>query len=122
MNTKKKLNQIRLRRKSRARVKLFGTALKPRLSIFRSNKQSYAQLIDDETHKTLVSASTAEIKKHDKNTKNAKVKAGEELGKLVAEKALKAGVKQAIFDRGDKKFHGRVKAAAEGARSAGLKI
>lgn len=122
MSRKKQLNQIRLRRKNRTRVKLFGTAQKPRLSVFRSNKQICVQLIDDEVGKTLVSASTAEVKKHDKSAKNSKVKAAEELGKLIAEKALRAGIKQAIFDRGDKKFHGRVKAVAEGVRSAGLKV
>lgn len=122
MNKKKRLNQIRERRKSRTRIRILGTALKPRLSVFRSNRQSYAQLIDDEESKTLISASTKDVKKSDVSGGSLKVNLARALGKLIAEEAEKAGIKTAIFDRGDKRYHGRVKAVAEGAREAGLKI
>lgn len=116
--TKSHLNLIQ-RRKSRTRAKIFGTAEKPRLSVFRSNRYSYVQLIDDQEKKTLASASTKEISA--KEAKN-KIKQAELLGELVAQKALELKIKTAVFDRGAYKFHGRVKAIAEAARKAGLKI
>ena len=112
---KKNLN--RTRRKNRSRAPLFGTAEKPRLSVFRSNRFTYAQLIDDAKGNTLAAASTQELNKKGKKTELAK-----DLGKLIAEKAKKAGVKSAVFNRSFYKYHGRVKAVAEGAREAGLKI
>ena len=117
MNKAKKENLKRIFRKARNRAKIFGTAEKPRLSIFRSNKHTYAQLIDDEKMKTLISASTKELKSKAKKTEQES-----ELGKLLAEKTLKLGVKQAVFNKGPYKYHGRVKAVAEGAREKGLKI
>jgi len=113
----KKLNLIRARRAKRVRAKIKGTKTKPRLSVFRSNRQIYVQLIDDNAQKTLVSASSLEIKKPLKKTE-----AAEKVGELIAERALKAGIKEAIFDRGAYKYHGRVKAVAEAARKKGLKL
>ncbi len=104
-------------RKHRARAKISGTAEKPRLTVFRSNKYTYAQLIDDAKGHTVASASTLEITAKGKKTELAK-----SLGALIAEKAKKAGIKTAVFNRSLYKYHGRVKAVAEGAREGGLKI
>ncbi|MEK7553316.1 MAG: 50S ribosomal protein L18 [Patescibacteria group bacterium] len=111
MNKKKLLNKIRERRKTRVRAKIKGTPEKPRFSIFKSNRYIYAQLIDDSTGKTLVSASKV-------SSKDASASLGEIIGKKSSEK----GIKSAIFDRGDYKYHGRVKVIADAARKAGLKI
>lgn len=124
---KKQLNAIRLRRKTRARSKIFGIENKPRLSVFRSNKSIYVQLIDDLNGKTLASASTAEIKTSgykgaDKQQTANKIKLAEQLGELIAKKALEKNIKSAVFSRGNYAYHGRVKAVAEGARKGGLKI
>lgn len=107
----------RLRRKVRVRAKIDGNAQKPRLSVFRSNVAMYLQLIDDVSGKTLASASTAEVKLKDKKTT-----VSFELGKLLAKKAIDKGLSEAVFDRNGYKYHGRVKAAAEGAREGGLKF
>jgi large subunit ribosomal protein L18 len=117
MNKQKLLNQTRLRRKERARVKIFGTPERPRLSVFRSNQRSYAQLIDDRKGVTLANASTPESKKRINKVESAK-----QLGELIAQEALKKGIKKAVFDRGRYKYHGRVKAVAEGAKTAGLEF
>ncbi|MBI5401339.1 50S ribosomal protein L18 [Candidatus Wolfebacteria bacterium] len=114
----KKLNQTRLRRKARTKAKIFGTQEKPRLSVFRSNLYTYAQLIDDLNGKTLASASTKEVKAKNKN----KIQEAETLGELIAKKAIEKKIDTAIFNRGGYAYHGRVKAVAEGARKAGLKI
>lgn len=111
---KKTINQTQ--RAKRTRSKLFGTSTRPRLSVFRSNKYIYAQLINDTDAKTLTSAST--VKAKEKNNIEAATKAGE----AIAAYALKNKIKQAIFDRGSYKYHGQVKAVAEGAKSAGLII
>ncbi len=105
------------RRKVRNRAKIFGTAEKPRLSVFRSNKYTSAQLIDDEKGVTLVSVSTRELKGSGNKSKQAKA-----LGELVGQKAVKLGIKQAVFNKGPYLFHGRVKSVAEGARESGLKV
>ena len=112
MNFKKALNRIRLRRKKRSRAKIFGVADKPRLSVFRSNRDVYVQLINDKEGKTIVSASTKEIG----------VGPTELVGELIAKKALEKGVKKAVFDKSWYKYHGRVKAVAEGARKGGLQF
>lgn len=104
-------------RKNRSRAKIFGTAEKPRLAVFRSNKYTYVQLIDDAKGQTLVAASTKELNKRGKKVELAKL-----LGNLIAEKAKKTGVKSAILNRSFYKYHGRIKAVAEGARESGLKI
>jgi len=108
----------RIRRKKRTRAKIFGTAKRPRMSIFRSLNHISVQLIDDEKSKTIVVATDKEIKS--KKSKGVEVAA--ELGKLVGEKTIKAGIKEVLFDRSSYKYHGRVKALAEAARKAGLKF
>lgn len=120
------INQKTARRKNRVRAGIFGTAQKPRLSVFRSNRYTYAQLIDDAAGKTILSASTifsdpAAAKKKEKKAAGKRLQPAE-LGELLAKKAAEKGIKQAVFDRGAYKFHGRVKAVAEGAKKAGLKV
>ncbi len=112
---------VKIRKAARNRAKLHGTATQPRLSVFRSNKYLHAQLIDDNAGKTLVSASTR-ASEAGKGAKNAKIMLAEVLGQSIAKKAVEKGIKKAIFDRGSYKYHGRVKALAEGARAGGLKI
>ncbi len=116
MNQFKKSNQIRARRANRTRARIKSVTERPRLSVFRSNTNIYAQIINDATGKTLVSASSLELK--DKKTKKADI--AKIVGKTLAEKALKAGVKAVAFDRGAYRYHGRVKALAEAAREGGL--
>ena len=120
MNKRKNLNKIRIRRGVRARAKILGTVEKPRLSVFRSNRYVYAQLIDDEKGHTMASVSAIEIKKS--AGKDAKTAQAEHVGEKLAQKAVAAGVKKAVFDRGSYKYHGRIKAVAEGARKGGLTI
>jgi large subunit ribosomal protein L18 len=108
----------RARRHKRIRAKINGTAECPRFSVFRSNRGMFLQLIDDEAGKTLVSAFTKEIKK----TKVNKTEMAAELGKLLAQKAVAKKIARAVFDKGAYKFHGRIKAVAEGARAGGLKF
>ncbi len=124
MGLKKSLNEIRERRKKRARAKIFGVLERPRLSVFRSNRYTYGQLIDDEARKTLVSASTRELLSSGKTRlpKQPKQNLAEKLGELIAKKAAEKNIKKAVFDRGLCKYHGRVKAVAEGARKEGLQI
>jgi len=107
----------KLKRVARTRAKLFGTSIRPRLAVFRSNRFIYAQLIDDVSGKTLAAASSADMK-----GKKAKIDAAKFVGEAVAKKAEKLGVKSAILDRRSYRYHGRVKALAEAARVAGLKI
>ncbi len=121
-NQKKKLNKTRECRKRRTRAKIFGTSDKPRLSVFRSNRYVYAQLIDDSVGKTIVGVSTRELEKSKGKEKNSKVILSGQLGELIAQKALEKGVKKAVFDRGNYKYHGRTKAVAEGARKGGLQF
>ena len=108
----------RQRIRFRIRKSISGTATNPRLSVFRSNKEIYAQLIDDVNGVTLLAASSRE-KEIGKGTN---VEIATAVGKLVAEKALKAGVETVKFDRGGYLYHGRIKSLAEGARAAGLKF
>ena len=106
----------------RVRTKVEGTAERPRLSVYRSLDHIYAQVIDDRSHKTLVSASSVdgESKKNLKGGGN--IAAAKVIGKLVAERAKAAGVNKVVFDRGGYKYHGRVKALADAAREAGLQF
>jgi large subunit ribosomal protein L18 len=113
----KDINKIRIQRKARDRAKIFGTAEKPRFSVFRSSRYTYAQLIDDMDGKTLVSASTKELKEKGKKSELA-----EKLGELISKKAIEKGIKKAVFNRGSYKYHGRIKAVAEGARKGGLQL
>jgi len=108
----------KIRRVNRDRVGIRET--RPRLSVFRSGKQIYAQIIDDLNGKTLAAASTLEKPLKEKLKSGANKDAATEVGKLVAERAKKAGVSKVVFDRGRYVYHGRVKALAEGAREGGL--
>ncbi len=117
MDKQKNKQQIRTRRHERIRAKVFGTAVRPRLSVYRSLSHISAQLIDDEASRTLVSVSDQEVKSG--KTKTEKSFAA---GKLLAEKALSKKIGEAVFDKGFFKYHGRVKALADGAREGGLKI
>lgn len=103
-------------RRKRIRAKIHGTAERPRLSVFRSNAHIYAQLIDDENGVTLAAANDM---KAEKGTKTESAKA---VGQELADKAKKAKISHCVFDRGGYKYHGRVKALAEGAREAGLQF
>jgi large subunit ribosomal protein L18 len=104
--------------KRRIRKKITGTSLMPRLSVFRSNKQIYAQIIDDSTGKTLISASSF----NNKTAKGTKIQQAAVVGKEVAQKAIKAGIDKAVFDRNGYLYHGRVKSLADSARESGLKL
>lgn len=106
----------RLRRQARGRKKIAGTSERPRLVVFRSSRHISAQVIDDATGVTLASASSLELRK-ETGDKSAKAK---EVGKLVAERAKKAGVDAVVFDRAGNKYHGRIAALADSAREAGL--
>src|SRR5210317_1119844 len=110
----------RQRIKNRIRKVVSGTEARPRLSVFRSNKEIYAQIVDDVTGKTISAASSRD--KDISSTKGTKTEIATLVGKSVAEKALKAGVETIAFDRGGYLYHGRVKSLAEGAREAGLKF
>ena len=120
MKSRKLLNKKRIRREIRTRARIFGSAEKPRLTVFRSNKFIYAQIIDDEKSRTIASASYKDLDTAGK--KKNKTEAAKLLGETIAKKAEKLGIKQAVFDRRSYKYHGRIKALAEGARSGGLKI
>ncbi|MFO7292696.1 MAG: 50S ribosomal protein L18 [Actinomycetes bacterium] len=109
----------RARRHQRIRRKIHGTAERPRLAVFRSNRYIYAQLIDDDKGHTLAAASSLEKGLRDKTLT---VETAAEVGKLLGERAKQAGVSRAVFDRAGYKFHGRVKALAEAAREAGLEF
>jgi len=113
-------NASREKRHLRIRQTLKGTAEKPRLSVFRSNSQIYAQIIDDVTGKTLCSASS--LDKELKLANGSNVAAATEVGTLVAKRALALKIESVVFDRGGYLFHGRVKALADAARAAGLKF
>jgi len=122
MNNSKDKLKARIRRHNRVRAKISGTATRPRLSVFRSNKDIYVQLIDDDAGKTMISANSKEIKKPEAKDMTRKVSLSFLLGKVIAEKAVKEKISEAVYDRGGYKYHGRVKAVAEGAREGGLKI
>lgn len=116
MNINKIRNRRRNRRKRGIRKRVFGTPTCPRLSVYRSQKHIYAQLIDDIDGKTLVAANTAA------NETGNNTAAATEVGKALAEKAKQAGITTAAFDRNGFRYHGRVKALADGAREGGLKF
>lgn len=112
----------RQRRHRRVRAKISGTPERPRLNVFRSLDHIYAQVIDDMAGHTLVSASSIDRELQDKVTGKAKLEAAKMVGELVAQRAQAAGIQEVVFDRGGYKYHGRVKALADGAREAGLKF
>ncbi len=119
MVNKQDSNKARLHRHKRVRGKINGTAERPRLNVFRSTSNIYAQLIDDEKGVTLASASTLdkEFNGYGGNKEAAKI-----VGNLIAKRALEKGVSEVVFDRGGYVFHGRVKELADGAREGGLKF
>lgn len=121
MINKKPRNDMRKKRHLRIRKTLVGTALRPRLSVFRSNKHISAQLIDDVNGVTLVSASTVGNDQVEASLAG-NVKGAEVIGKMIAEKALEKDIKKVVFDRSGYLYHGRVKALAESARAAGLEF
>jgi large subunit ribosomal protein L18 len=114
------IKRAQLRRKYHVRERVIGTPDRPRLSVFRSNRHIYAQIIDDVAGVTLVSASTRAKGLRNQFSKTADKKAAEIIGEAVAKQALSVGIKCVCFDRNRYKYHGRVKALAEGARKAGL--
>ncbi len=116
MVNKKSSNKARQKRHLRIRKKVSGTALRPRLSVFRSLKNIYAQVIDDVTGVTIVSASSLDIEN------GGNVDAAKEVGKLIAERAKAKGIDSVVFDRSGYIYHGRVAALAEGAREGGLEF
>ena len=113
-------NQRRTRLRNRIRKIVSGTEARPRLSVFRSNKEIYAQIVDDVTGNTIVAASSRD--KDISKAKGNKSEIATLVGKSIGEKAIKAGVETISFDRGGYLYHGRVKSLAEGAREAGLKF
>lgn len=110
------------RRQRRVRGKVSGTAERPRLRVTRSNANIYAQLIDDLSGTTLVAASSIDPELRSKMSNGSNIDAAKAVGELVGRKALDAGIKTVVFDRGGQLYHGRVKSLAEGARSAGLEF
>ncbi|MFH1232697.1 MAG: 50S ribosomal protein L18 [Patescibacteria group bacterium] len=115
MNKQKEKQSKRVRRQHKIRIKITGTAERPRLSVFRSNKGMQAQLIDDLVGKTLAGVDIKEIKSVGQKTQKSF-----ELGKLLATKAVAKSISKVVFDRGGYKYHGRIKALADGAREGGL--
>ncbi|PWU67457.1 MULTISPECIES: 50S ribosomal protein L18 [Gracilibacillus] len=120
MITKPDKNDVRKKRHLRIRKNLFGTAERPRLNVFRSNKHIYAQLIDDVNNVTVASASTVDKELSLEATGN--VEAAQKVGELLAKRALDNGYKNVVFDRGGYLYHGRVKSLADAAREAGLEF
>lgn len=119
MINKKDTNIGRLKRHKRVRGKISGTAARPRLCVYRSNSNIYAQVIDDVAGKTLVSASTLE---KDFGGNGGNKEAARKIGNLVAKRALEQGIETVVFDRGGYIYHGRVQELADGAREGGLKF
>lgn len=122
MLTKNDRQEMRRKRHIRVRKKVSGTALKPRMAVFRSEKHIYVQLIDDLKSQTLVASSTLDPMVKQQLTKTWNKAAAKTVGKMVAQKALEKGITEVTFDRGGLKYHGRIKELADGAREAGLKF
>jgi large subunit ribosomal protein L18 len=120
---KLKAKQAKLeRRQRRVRAKVTGTAARPRLRVTRTNTHIYAQVIDDVAGATLVAASTVDPQVRGELKNGSNIDAAKAVGEAVGRKAVDAGIKQVVFDRGGRIYHGRVKALADGARSAGLEF
>ncbi|HEX6208223.1 MAG TPA: 50S ribosomal protein L18 [Actinomycetota bacterium] len=115
-----KTRAARMRRHRRVRKRITGTAERPRLAVYRSNRHVYAQLVDDVSGRTLASASSLEPEVREGGT--GKTEVAKVVGGLIAGRAKEAGIERAVFDRGGFLFHGRVAAVAEGAREGGLQI
>nr|WP_263323873.1 50S ribosomal protein L18 [Neobacillus sp. Marseille-Q6967] len=120
MITKQDKNATRKKRHARVRAKLSGTAARPRLNVFRSNKHIYAQLIDDMSGVTLASASTMDKEFNLESSSN--VEAAKLVGELVAKRAVEKGISSVVFDRGGYLYHGRIQALADAARENGLQF
>lgn len=114
--------EARVRRQRRVRNKIVGTAERPRLNVFRSLTQTYAQLIDDSVGRTVAAASTLEAEARPAAGEGTKTEQAKVVGRLIAERALAHGIRQVVFDRGGYRYHGRVQALAEAARQAGLEF
>jgi large subunit ribosomal protein L18 len=112
----------RERRHRRVRARVHGTPERPRLSVFRSLQHIYAQVIDDAVGSTILSASTVDAEIAERVAKLSKTEQAKLVGEVLAKRALEKGVKQVVFDRGGYKYHGRVKALADGARAAGMEF
>ena len=119
LNLRKK---ARLKRKKRIRKKLFGTQQRPRLSVFRSSKHIYAQVIDDTLGHTLTTASSMEEAVKEQPKFDNKIAMANFVGKLLGERTIEKGINQVVFDRNGFLYHGRVKAVSDGAREAGLEF
>ncbi len=115
-------SKVRVKKHKKVRNKIFGTADRPRLAVFRSNAHMYAQLIDDDAAKTLASASTVQKAISSSLEKTNNVEAAAAVGTEIAKKALAAGITEVVFDRGGYIYHGKVKALADAAREEGLKF
>ncbi|MDR7419466.1 MAG: 50S ribosomal protein L18 [Armatimonadota bacterium] len=122
MHTRPDRNALRQRRHARARRRLSGSASRPRLSVFRSLKQIYAQVIDDETGRTLVAASTLDGEVRPRIAGKKKSEAAAVVGEVLAQRARARGITAVVFDRGGYLYHGRVRALADAARAAGLQF
>lgn len=122
MISKKSRTQVREKKHMKLRNRFSGTAERPRLAVYRSNMHIYAQIIDDDAQKTLVSASTVQKDIKAELEKTNDVAAAAYVGKVIAERAAEAGIKEVVFDRGGYIYHGKVKALAEAAREAGLEF
>ena len=122
MIKKESRSAIRIKKHLRVRNRFSGTAERPRLAVFRSNNHMYAQIIDDTVGNTLVSASTVQKDVKDKLEKTNDVAAAAYLGKVIAQKALDAGIKEVVFDRGGFIYQGKIQALADAAREAGLEF
>jgi large subunit ribosomal protein L18 len=120
MGSINKKNEARLKRKKRIRKKILGTAERPRLTVFRSAKHIYSQIIDDTKGITLASAASSEKEVQAKPDAGNKVAVAALVGKLLGERAIGKGIKMVVFDRNGFMYHGRVKAVSDGAREAGL--
>lgn len=122
MITKADKNKSRLKRRFRIRKKINGTAARPRLSVFRSSKHIYAQLIDDVAGVTIVSASTVDKEIASAVGNGGNVESATKVGEAIAKRAVAKGVTEVVFDRGGYLYHGRIKALADAAREAGLQF
>lgn len=119
LNQKKEARQ---KRKKRIRKKILGTSERPRLTVFRSARHIYAQVIDDTSGRTLAAACSLEKAEQERSESGRKSDVANRIGKLIAERAIAKGVKQVVFDRNGFLYHGRVKAVSEGARAGGLEF
>jgi len=121
MNTKKK-QENRKRRHRRVRAKIMGTSKRPRVSVFKSNRHVFIQFIDDEAGKTILSNKITKNQEPRTKNKETKTEKAMKIGETLAQKAKELGIKEVVFDRGGFKYHGRVKAVAEGLKQGGIKL